>query len=440
VAALVLALAADGTRAQGSGYLGADSGSTHVSATQLRALLQSKIPTVPTLIVFNQCYGGNCVPHFSSQNNVAVLSATSPGQLSKVPSYDAGAALGLRANPPPRTAMDTHNDALMRHAASGAVGAGMTPMTGGGMPPANFALLGVDSSTQARVSIIFYAGGTDPADSNDAMNLGTIREFYPNSRYYVLGSGSLSDDQNRFSAAGYAELSAALDAVASPILLGETVILWVGGHGGSIRPATNNNQPPINPTMFHTDPLPQSDGDAILGQEHPEPRIVLEIPAQEAALMLPASGPPLFAQDDWTISVPWSGGTYNSSSFSEARYDGGDGIVGDDPDDVIQLTFIMPATIFVDAFVGRTNVVTVTNNDGQAWPMRLLLDTGPIAVVVAEPCPADFNASGAVTVQDIFEFLAAYFGDDPSADFNASGTISVQDIFEFLSAYFSPCP
>jgi len=54
-------------------------------------------------------------------------------------------------------------------------------------------------------------------------------------------------------------------------------------------------------------------------------------------------------------------------------------------------------------------------------------------------CPADFNGSGAVSVQDIFDFLGAYFASDPRADFNTSGTISVQDIFDFLSAYFAGC-
>ncbi|MFN7022100.1 MAG: GC-type dockerin domain-anchored protein, partial [Phycisphaerales bacterium] len=54
--------------------------------------------------------------------------------------------------------------------------------------------------------------------------------------------------------------------------------------------------------------------------------------------------------------------------------------------------------------------------------------------------PADFNNSGTVSVQDIFDFLAAYFTGDPRADFNRSGTISVQDIFDYLSAYFVGCP
>jgi hypothetical protein len=55
-------------------------------------------------------------------------------------------------------------------------------------------------------------------------------------------------------------------------------------------------------------------------------------------------------------------------------------------------------------------------------------------------CPADFNRSGAVSVQDIFDYLAAYFAADPCADFNRSGPPpTVQDIFDYLAAYFTPC-
>ena len=57
----------------------------------------------------------------------------------------------------------------------------------------------------------------------------------------------------------------------------------------------------------------------------------------------------------------------------------------------------------------------------------------------AAACAADFNQSGTVSVQDIFDFLAAYFSNSPAADVNASGTVSVQDIFDFLAAYFVGC-
>jgi len=54
-------------------------------------------------------------------------------------------------------------------------------------------------------------------------------------------------------------------------------------------------------------------------------------------------------------------------------------------------------------------------------------------------CAADFNCSGSVGVQDIFDFLAGYFSNNPRADINESGAIGVQDIFDFLALYFAGC-
>lgn len=55
-------------------------------------------------------------------------------------------------------------------------------------------------------------------------------------------------------------------------------------------------------------------------------------------------------------------------------------------------------------------------------------------------CVGDFNNNGVNTVQDLFEFLSAYFANDIRADANQSGAISVQDIFDYLAAYFAGCP
>ncbi len=54
-------------------------------------------------------------------------------------------------------------------------------------------------------------------------------------------------------------------------------------------------------------------------------------------------------------------------------------------------------------------------------------------------CKADYNHSGSVTVQDIFDFLGGYFTANPAADINASGGVTVQDIFDFLGGYFTGC-
>jgi hypothetical protein len=57
----------------------------------------------------------------------------------------------------------------------------------------------------------------------------------------------------------------------------------------------------------------------------------------------------------------------------------------------------------------------------------------------ATPCAPDFNGIGGVTVQDIFDFLGAWFAGNPRADFNGANGINVQDIFDFLAAWFTGC-
>ena len=65
---------------------------------------------------------------------------------------------------------------------------------------------------------------------------------------------------------------------------------------------------------------------------------------------------------------------------------------------------------------------------------------GAYTLTLPSRCPADVNGSGAVTVQDIFDYLELYFaGTLPAGDFNGSGTIGAQDVFDFLAAYFTPC-
>ncbi len=57
-------------------------------------------------------------------------------------------------------------------------------------------------------------------------------------------------------------------------------------------------------------------------------------------------------------------------------------------------------------------------------------------------CKADFNCSGgpnALTVQDIFDYLGAWFAQDPRADFNGIDGLTVQDVFDFIGAWFVGC-
>jgi hypothetical protein len=95
--------------------------------------------------------------------------------------------------------------------------------------------------------------------------------------------------------------------------------------------------------------------------------------------------------------------------------------------------------------------ITVTSDEGRFatatspnWAAALSTSQvtfrGRIYYTDVNPCLADYNNSGSVTVQDIFDFLVGYFTNDPRADVNHSGLpVTVQDIFDFLTFYFSGC-
>ncbi len=70
-------------------------------------------------------------------------------------------------------------------------------------------------------------------------------------------------------------------------------------------------------------------------------------------------------------------------------------------------------------------------------PVSLVARRGTFLVTLR--CLGDFNASGSVTVQDIFDFLTAFFAGDISADVNGQGGVSTQDIFDFLTLWFGGC-
>ena len=56
-------------------------------------------------------------------------------------------------------------------------------------------------------------------------------------------------------------------------------------------------------------------------------------------------------------------------------------------------------------------------------------------------CRADFNHTSGISVQDIFDYLSAWFSGSTSADFDGNGASSptVQSIFDFLAAWFAGC-
>lgn len=101
-------------------------------------------------------------------------------------------------------------------------------------------------------------------------------------------------------------------------------------------------------------------------------------------------------------------------------------------------------TLRVAPVVSPTNqfrVRFVAREDGNGDAVEAAVDEFTVRTFTCEkqPCAGDFNGDGAATVQDIFDFLVAWFQGAPLADVNASGDVGVQDIFTFLAAWFVGC-
>jgi len=60
-----------------------------------------------------------------------------------------------------------------------------------------------------------------------------------------------------------------------------------------------------------------------------------------------------------------------------------------------------------------------------------------VTVPPVDTCTADFNNDDAVSSQDFFDFITAFFSSDVYADVNPDRFLSSQDFFDFITAFFS---
>lgn len=90
----------------------------------------------------------------------------------------------------------------------------------------------------------------------------------------------------------------------------------------------------------------------------------------------------------------------------------------------------------INADTGELTQVGPLHSTGNRRPEQAMVTWAP----PVQTCRADINGDGSVGVQDIFDFLVAYFAADPRADYNGVGGVTLQDIFDFLVGYFQGCP
>jgi hypothetical protein len=58
---------------------------------------------------------------------------------------------------------------------------------------------------------------------------------------------------------------------------------------------------------------------------------------------------------------------------------------------------------------------------------------------VVRVCAADYNCSGGLSVQDVFDYLNGWFGQQSRADMNGDGALTAEDIFSFVGMWFAGC-
>jgi hypothetical protein len=417
--------------------------------SRVAQLIRSNLPECnKKLLVFTQCYGGNFINKFQSDLTIAVASATSEGEKANYNTYDIGAAFGLRPGTG-RTGQLMHDEAI-DVAQQNAAGAGIallgSPAIGGGMPLANFPLQSVSMAAQQFVHILFYAAQPEQPDLNA---YGIIYEFYPHADIVVVSSGLMQPWTN-YAADEYG-LDFALEAIGQRMSsCSHLFIMFVGDHGHQIWDV-GTAQEIFQNIEIPTPALPTSVGEDLNGTPEPMPAVVifLPYPPNSPPFATPPGGPAPFEPNQWTISVPLSGGgQYVAVASRQSYQDGGNGTVGDAVEEGVRLEFDMTAAAFIDAFVGHTNTIVVTNSTGLARTIRLSLDPGPMPMVpLPEPCcyaNCDCSTvSPTLNVADFTCFLQRYAAGEIQANCDGSTiepVLNVGDFTCFLQAFATGCP
>lgn len=84
------------------------------------------------------------------------------------------------------------------------------------------------------------------------------------------------------------------------------------------------------------------------------------------------------------------------------------------------------------------------DRDADGWAdgdeRAVCADPADASIFPTGPGCVDVSGDLTISIQDLFDFLAAWFGGEPAGDFNRDQAHSVQDLFDFLGAYFAGCP
>lgn len=97
---------------------------------------------------------------------------------------------------------------------------------------------------------------------------------------------------------------------------------------------------------------------------------------------------------------------------------------------------------WTDFGVGTARINTIFSEPGG---MLVGGDFGQIGGVVSAKlaeyrAPLDLDRDGAISVSDLFAYMALWFDADARADWNRSGEVDINDLFEFFAVWLAGCP
>lgn len=102
---------------------------------------------------------------------------------------------------------------------------------------------------------------------------------------------------------------------------------------------------------------------------------------------------------------------------------------------------VAPATLMRDARV-TTHSWRSGSGPGPTFPGEVINTPNLFfgaGFLLRPGCAPDYDGDGGANLQDLFDFLTAWFGGAEAGDFNGSAGVTLQDIFDFLGAWFAGC-
>ena len=364
--------------AAGTGTLATTQGAS-ITDEKLADQIDLWIPAeVQRLIVFTQCYGGDCVDNFDGKANTAVASATQPGQLARYGGYDNDAADALKPGAG-RTGKTVHDAGVAGKAAS------ETPTTGGGLALDDFSLEDVTSDGDVRSRhVVVYAGQPDSAAGRDNDQRDAIKANFAgktNTTVSTVGGDGTGGWDEPGSSVGLARALAVVrrDILASPDPSKEQFILFVTDHGDKHKKKTPATTTVPGCFTMVCDPVlldPAfecwSGADtAIIGQMQNdpgnEPGFSIFLDAQANGIQIPDDGTTVFLPGELVLNMNHPvHGTIPLENFGESVLElSGDlpgmGTVGDLPGEGVRVHFPLAEDLFIANFFDVIVEVDIVN-------------------------------------------------------------------------------